>query len=151
MMDAFINTSLSDFDRPAFVSVAHATAQPVKELTYCRDVMLSVEDGRNNISLFYHPAFKSIPKAQKTAYVKLVQAPKFGVLSVIPDYSKQNYPGIPLTHQGLDVTIDRSSWYYDTKLERIEKDRAIFEIEAGSKKYLVLLKIGMKRLVAQDT
>jgi hypothetical protein len=135
MFEAFLAMPLADFDRPAIINVVNAISQPVKELTYCRDIMLSVPEGRNNIALFNHPAFKSIARGQKTATVKLVQSPKFGTLSVVPNYTKQSYPGRSVTQEGLEVSIDRSSWYYDTKLARIEKDRAVFEIEAGHKKY----------------
>lgn len=135
MIDAFINTSLADFDRPAIVSVVTAASQPVKEITYCRDIMLSVDEGRNNIALFNHPILKSISKDQKTATVTLIQSPKFGGIYFIPDVFKKNDSYLPLNQQRREVSIDRSSWHYDTNLQRTDKDRAVFEIEAGSKKY----------------
>lgn len=104
-------------------------------ITYCRDIMLSVGQGRNNIALFNHPAFKSIAKGQKKATVKLIQAPKIGAIHLFPDFVKPNDSYVPLTQQAREVLIDRSSWHDDTNAQQISKDRAVFEIEAGSKKY----------------
>ncbi|MFN7858070.1 MAG: hypothetical protein ACK5OA_16140 [Acidovorax sp.] len=139
MMDAFINNALTDFDKPAIHVAVKNTAQSAKEITDCRDIMLSVPEGRNNIALFNHPAFKSIPKSQKTSVVKLIQAPKLGSLHMNPDFLKQDGAFYAVTSESREVLIDRSSWYYDAyPTNQAEgKDRAVFEIEVGARKYLL--------------
>jgi hypothetical protein len=122
-------------DRPAIITVVANANQQTKEVTYCRDIMLSVPDGRNNIALFNHPAFKSIAKSQKTAFVNLIQAPKIGSIHVNPDFWKQDNTYLPVMKEGREVLIDRSSWYYDAYKNKNGKDRAVFEVEAGNRKY----------------